>query len=273
MNKIHKITGMACAMPVEPAGPVRPKLVLLEGNIGSGKSTILDWLQSHKGLEILGEPVGLWKDFFEYNLLRLKYYGDVKQEEFLLETIVNLSRMEQLSNAKGKTDIRIMERSVHSGFNTFVKVSFDNDLIRGLEFRTLYYMYKIFTEGEMGKLTKPDLILYLRTSPEKCLERIKKRGRVEERPITLKYLKQLHDAHELWLGKNLEGSPARRWPCPVVILDGNIEEDSFPQLITRITEELDRLVGGKAKREKQWDLDKAIWRWREKKERGEDVID
>jgi len=39
-------------MPVEPAGPVRPKLVLLEGNIGSGKSTILDWLQSHKGLEI-----------------------------------------------------------------------------------------------------------------------------------------------------------------------------------------------------------------------------
>jgi hypothetical protein len=56
-------------------------------------------------------------------------------------------------------------------------------------------------------------------------------------------------------------------------LDGNIEEDSFPQLITRITEELDRLVGGKAKREKQWDLDKAIWRWREKKERGEDVVD
>jgi deoxyadenosine/deoxycytidine kinase len=166
-----------------------------------------------------------------------------------------------------------MERSVHSGFNTFVKVSFDNDLIRGLEFRTLYYMYKIFTEGEMGKLTKPDLILYLRTSPEKCLERIKKRGRVEERPITLKYLKQLHDAHELWLGKNLKGNPARRWPCPVVILDGNIEEDSFPQLITRITEELDRLVGGKAKREKQWDLDKAIWRWREKKERGEDVVD
>jgi deoxyadenosine/deoxycytidine kinase len=105
------------------------------------------------------------------------------------------------------------------------------------------------------------------------LERIKKRGRVEERPITLKYLKQLHDAHELWLGKDLEGNPARRWPCPVVILDGNIEEDSFPQLITRITEELDRLVGGKAKREKQWDLDKAIWRWREKKERGEDVVD
>jgi hypothetical protein len=55
-------------------------------------------------------------------------------------------------------------------------------------------------------------------------------------------------------------------------LDGNIEEDSYPQLITRITEELDKLVGGKAKKEKQWDLDKVIWRWRAKKERGEDVI-
>jgi deoxyadenosine/deoxycytidine kinase len=255
-------------MPVEPAGPVRPKLVLLEGNIGAGKSSILDWLQSHQGIEALGEPVELWRKFFEHNLLKLKYEGDVKHMEFLFQSIVNLSRVEQLSNAEGGKDIRLMERSIHSAFNTFVKVSYDNRAIMGLEFRTMYYMYKVFTEGELGKLSKPDLILYLKTAPEICMERIKQRGRVEERPITLKYLQQVHDAYELWLG----GTPYRR-PCPVVTLDGNINENSYPQLITRITEELDKLVGGKAKREKQWDLDRAIWRWREKKERGEVAVD
>jgi thymidylate kinase len=59
-----------------------------------------------------------------------------------------------------------------------VKVFYDNDTILDLKFRTSYYMYKIFTEGEMGKWTKPDLILYLRTT-EKCMKRIRKRGKLK----------------------------------------------------------------------------------------------
>lgn len=45
-----------------------------------------------------------------------------------------------------------------------------------------------------------DLIFYLRTSPETCLERLKRRGRHEEvSTISLDYLKNLHDLHESWL--------------------------------------------------------------------------
>jgi hypothetical protein len=50
----------------------------------------------------MGEPMELWKEFFKYNLLRLKYYGDVKQMEFLFQSIVNLSQTKQLNNAKQK---------------------------------------------------------------------------------------------------------------------------------------------------------------------------
>jgi hypothetical protein len=134
----------------------------------------------------MGEPMELWKEFFKYNLLRLKYYRDVKQMEFLFQSIVNFSQMEQLSNAKEGKDIRMIKKVYRLSFQYLCEVFYDNDTILDLKFRTSYYMYKIFTEGEMGKWTKPDLILYLRTT-EKCMKRIRKR-KVEERPITLKYL-------------------------------------------------------------------------------------
>lgn len=45
-----------------------------------------------------------------------------------------------------------------------------------------------------------DLIFYLRTSPETCLERLNQRGRSEEvSSISLAYLSKLHDLHESWL--------------------------------------------------------------------------
>ena len=41
--------------------------------------------------------------------------------------------------------------------------------------------------------------IYLKTSPEICLQRIKKRGRKGENNITLEYLKSCHEYHEQWL--------------------------------------------------------------------------
>ena len=43
------------------------------------------------------------------------------------------------------------------------------------------------------------LIVYLRATPETCLERIQTRHRSEEESIDLKYLQTLHERHEDWL--------------------------------------------------------------------------
>jgi deoxyadenosine/deoxycytidine kinase len=42
-------------------------------------------------------------------------------------------------------------------------------------------------------------IIYLRSTPTICADRIKIRNREEEKNITLQYLQELHSAHELWL--------------------------------------------------------------------------
>jgi len=41
--------------------------------------------------------------------------------------------------------------------------------------------------------------IYLHTPPEICLERLKKRGRFEEKNIKLEFLRELHELHENWL--------------------------------------------------------------------------
>lgn len=48
-------------------------------------------------------------------------------------------------------------------------------------------------------MTRNDFSIYLRATPENCYERIKKRGRPEEIPIDLSYLRLLHGLHEDWL--------------------------------------------------------------------------
>lgn len=42
-------------------------------------------------------------------------------------------------------------------------------------------------------------IIYLKCSPELCLERIRQRGRKGEEGISLDYLRKVHERHQEWL--------------------------------------------------------------------------
>ena len=53
----------------------KPFTVIVEGNIGSGKSTFLEHFRQRRGqdVEVLSEPVSKWQDVKGHNLLRLMY--------------------------------------------------------------------------------------------------------------------------------------------------------------------------------------------------------
>ncbi len=51
----------------------KPKLIYVEGNIGSGKSTLMDLCRSRENLEVIGEPVEKWHRFYTHNFLKYKY--------------------------------------------------------------------------------------------------------------------------------------------------------------------------------------------------------
>lgn len=63
-------------------------------------------------------------------------------------------------------------------------------------------------------------LVYLQTSPEVAYDRIIQRNRMEEKTISLDYLKELHNIHEGWLFyKNLHHCPA-----PVIVLNANLDK-------------------------------------------------
>ena len=62
------------------------------------------------------------------------------------------------------------------------------------------------------------IYIYLRANPKICLERIKKRGRIEEESITLEYLEGLNNYHDEWLLNSTESN--------VIIIDCDDEFES-----------------------------------------------
>jgi deoxyadenosine/deoxycytidine kinase len=272
-----KITGMDGQDTVMTCGLVsKPKLIYLEGNIGSGKTTLLDLCREHEDLEIIEEPVGKWQNFYNHNMLQLIYTDKRPEMQLIFQIMANLSRLDQLNQIKSMNKTIMMERSLLSGYQIFSKAAGARGELKDLEMNMLHFMDKIFTENKLGEFCKPDLIIYLRTDPEICLERIQHRGRHEERGINLQYLNLLHQAHDKWLGKPYKNRPNYEVPCPVITLDGNRTDEEYTQLLLQLNTELEKLKG-KFSSDKinkpQWDIDAAIKRWKEKRIRGIDVID
>ena len=190
----------------------------IEGNIGSGKSTLIDHLNSldeynNFNIKILKEPVDEWKNFkdkdTDKNVLDY-FYTDPKRWGYLFQMNAFITRSKLIDKYKS-TKIILMERSVYSDRYVFAKNCHDKGMITSIEWDT----YVNWFEWLSGMLKlNGDAYIYLRTSPEKSYERIKKRNREEEKDITLEYITEIHKKHEEWLNKKSDN---------ILILDGDIE--------------------------------------------------
>ncbi|XP_039558613.1 deoxyguanosine kinase, mitochondrial [Passer montanus] len=88
----------------------------------------------------------------------------------------------------------------------------------------IYQDWHGFLLRHLGPRAAPHAFLYLRASPQTCLERLRRRARSEEAGIQLGYLQQLHGQHELWLvARATEIHFPAAQSAPVLVLD--VEQD------------------------------------------------
>ena len=187
-------------------------LYTIEGNIGSGKSSLLELLQ-HDSISIIPEPIEIWKTIQTpdgKNILGHYYEDDINT--YLFQTMAGITRMELFQDsAKMTTPIRISERSLFSD-RIFGKVCLASGKMRAIEKECYSYFM-----NWLNKRFEPDIkgIIYLQCDPTICYERILKRGRPEEAGISYEYLVDLHESHEEWIRSYTDDK--------VLIINGNEE--------------------------------------------------
>jgi deoxyadenosine/deoxycytidine kinase len=182
-----------------------PYLISLEGNIGSGKSTILNHLKEHihyagsRRVVYVDEPLDQWekiKNDQGVTMLEL-FYQNPKKYAFSFQMMAYISRLANLQEAieKYPNCIIMMERSLMTDYHVFAKMLRESNDILPEE-------YAIYTQWfDYFNTTPMDALIYLQCSPETSLERSKQRNRTGE-SISLDYMTKVHDFHEAWIREN-----------------------------------------------------------------------
>ena len=203
------------------------RIISLEGNIGSGKSTFNKALEEYFknkdnccGLKIcfLLEPVDIWntiKDKDGRTMIEC-YYADQEHYAFPFQMMAYISRLHILREEYKKDyDIIFTERCLFTDQNVFAKMLYDDGKIGEVE----YQIYNKWFNEFIDEFPEIEYI-YMKTTPEIALSRIVKRARQGEN-IPLEYLNKCHVYHEEWLD-------CHQNKC---VLDGNIDSSINPNIV------------------------------------------
>lgn len=198
------------------------RIVSIEGNIGSGKSTFLENLKNHyknhEHIIFLREPVDEWEKIKDSNgnTMLQKFYADQKTYSFAFQMMAYISRLAILRDAirrnEGKKIIIITERSLYTDKYVFAKMLYDQGKIEEVTYQIYLHWF-----DEFAKDFPISNVIYVNAEPQKCYERIHKRARPGEEIIPLSYLNDCHKYHEEFLEQK------NGFIVEKMVLDGNID--------------------------------------------------
>lgn len=166
----------------------RPLYIAVAGNIGAGKSTLVDFLCRTYGMQPFFEPN-------DENPYLADFYEDMKSWSFHSQ-IFFLSRKfklhQELSSIGG---IVIQDRTIYEDAEIFAKALYNSKKMSKRDYETYNDLYKTMCES----LRPPDLMIYLKCPIDTLRKRIRERGRKMEQSIPNAYLKLLQGLYEEWI--------------------------------------------------------------------------
>jgi deoxyadenosine/deoxycytidine kinase len=182
--------------------------VVIDGNIGSGKTTQLDMLES-KGWTVKREPIDDWP--------LEQFYKDPKTWGFVFQMVV----LQTLQPLAGPADV-VYERCIYSTRDVFwrhmSKSVFGSDPLAS----------QIYLREVERYMWHPDIYIFLAKDVDVAWKHIQQRGQTGDFGVTYEYLQELDIMYAEMIGKI---------PCPVYVIDANRSVEEIHTDITRLLEQ------------------------------------
>lgn len=179
-------------MMAPPEAPVR--FIAVAGNMGAGKSTLVDFLERRFHVRPFYEPN-------ESNPYLTDFYGDMprwafqSQAWFLTAKFRIHQQIQRCLSGEGGTFVQ--DRTIYEDAEIFAENLYRSKILPERD----YHSYRALYETILESLPPPDLLIYLKCSVRAVRQRIRLRGRPEEQAVPLAYVRRLHDLYEEWFAR------------------------------------------------------------------------
>jgi deoxyadenosine/deoxycytidine kinase len=164
------------------------RTIAIAGNIGSGKSSLLEFLHRSYGIAPFYEPN-------DENPYLPDFYQDMERWAFHSQLYFLASKFrihQQLDRTPG---VSVLDRSLFEDAEIFATALHRMGKINTRDWQTYQAFYRVILDA----IRPPDLLIYLRCNMRTLRRRIRLRGRAMEQDIPLTYLKRLEGLYEEWI--------------------------------------------------------------------------
>jgi deoxyadenosine/deoxycytidine kinase len=171
-----------------PSRPTRPgRIVAVAGNIGAGKSSLVEWLRQHFDLVPFFEPN-------EQNPYLADFYADMPRFAFRSQVFFLIRKFGLHRQMERESRDVILDRTIYEDAEIFAAHLHRKGHIDDRDWRTYSELYATLRD----ELRPPDLLILLRCPVRVLRRRIARRGRDFEQGLPASYLRALEKLYEAW---------------------------------------------------------------------------
>jgi deoxyadenosine/deoxycytidine kinase len=174
--------------PAAAPRPPRGYFLAIAGNIGVGKTELTLRLSEELNWAAYFEPV-IQNPYLD------AFYDNMSRWSFHLQIYFLSERFKAQAAIGGSGAPFIQDRTIYEDAEIFARTLHEQGSMTEVDYKNYTALFHVLTSF----LRKPDLVLYLKASPDVLMQRIAKRGRASEQSITIDYIGRLNRAYDDWM--------------------------------------------------------------------------
>jgi deoxyadenosine/deoxycytidine kinase len=169
----------------------KPRVIAVAGNMGAGKSSLVEWLRQQFGMVPFFEPN-------EHNPYLEDFYSDMPRWAYHSQLWFLIRRFQihrQIDRRAARDGAPIVQdRTIYEDAEVFAAHLREVGAIDDRDWQAYRDMYATLRH----ELRPPDLMIYLRCPLKTLVKRIRQRGRSFEQKVPRRYLASLENLYESW---------------------------------------------------------------------------